>query len=60
MKPADPHRKETAKLERRAAFLAEKFNLSLQLTAIWVEKNPEASRSMLPSELKQLIAWARI
>lgn len=48
-------------LERRADFLAEKFHLSLQLTLIWVQKNPERSkRPMLASAVRELRRWASI
>ena len=47
------------KLERRAEFLAEKFGLSQQLTAIWVKENPDkARRPMLPSAVRELTEFA--
>jgi len=51
----------TKTLERRAEFLAEKFGLSLQLTRIWVEQNPEkARRPMLPSHVADLERRAKV
>ncbi len=59
---AEPVKMKTRRqIERRAEFLADKFGLSLQLTAIWVEQHPEESRRpMLPEHVNELKKWARI
>lgn len=47
------------KLEKRAIALAEKHNLSAQLTGYWLERNDEKD-PLTPLALRALIAWARV
>ena len=54
-------RNEQAKIEKRAEFLADKYGLSYSLTCIWCERNPRSMlRPMLPSDLAELLRWARV